>query len=160
MTLQLAALTALLRIDKGDEQNAAFYEQWKHDRLVIDKWFGIQVIMAKPEAAADTALRLTEHADFNMTNPNRFRAVFGALVGNTAGFHHASGKGYALLADWLIKLDAKNPQTTARMSTAFETWKRYDADRQGMMREALQRIKATPNLSPDTTEMVDRILGA
>ena len=159
MTLQLAAFTNLLRIDKGDAQNAAFYEQWNHDRLVIDKWFAIQVSMAKPDAAADTAQQMTQHADFDMTNPNRFRAVFGALVGNTAGFHHASGKGYKLLADWLIKLDAKNPQTTARMSTAFETWRRYDADRQGMMREALERIKATPNLSGDTTEMVNRILG-
>jgi aminopeptidase N len=159
MTQQLAAYGALLRAEKGDAQTAAFYEQWKDDRLVIDKWFGMQVSFAKPSLAAATAEKLTQHDDFDMTNPNRFRAVFGALAGNTAGFHHASGEGYKLLADWLIILDAKNPQTTARMSTAFETWRRYDADRQGMIKEALARIKATPNLSGDTTEMVDRILG-
>ena len=160
MTQQIAALGALLRAETGAAQNQAFYEQWKEDRLVMNSWFSMQVSHATPEKTAAKAAEMTTHPAFDMTNPNRFRSVFGALAGNTAGFHHSSGDGYALLADWLIKLDAKNPQTTARMSTAFETWKRYDADRQGMMRDALQRIKATQNLSRDTTEMVERILNA
>jgi aminopeptidase N len=94
-----------------------------------------------------------------MKNPNRFRAVFGGLGANAAGFHHASGSGYALMADWLIQLDALNPQTTARMSGAFETWRRYDADRQALIKAELTRILSTPNLSRDTTEMVQRMLG-
>ncbi|WP_298261575.1 aminopeptidase N [uncultured Litoreibacter sp.] len=160
MTQQLSALGCLLRAEVGDAQNQAFYAQWKDDRLVIDKWFAMQVGYAKLEAAPKVAEALTQHRDFALTNPNRFRAVFGALAGNTAGFHAPNGAGYALMADWLIKLDSKNPQTAARMSTAFETWTRYDADRQGMMREALERIKAAPNLSGDLTEMVTRILNA
>ena len=159
MTQQLAALGCLLRAETGHTENQAFYAQWKGDRLVMNQWFSMQVVCAMPDSAADKAAEMTAHPAFDMTNPNRFRAVFGALAGNTAGFHHASGEGYRLLADWLIRLDAKNPQTTARMSTAFETWRRYDADRQGMMKEALNRIKATENLSRDTTEMVARILG-
>jgi aminopeptidase N len=63
------------------------------------------------------------------------------------------------MADWLIRLDPVNPQTTARMSTAFETWARYDADRQALIRGELHRILSTPGLSPDTTEMVSRVLG-
>ncbi|RLJ59027.1 aminopeptidase N [Litoreibacter meonggei] len=160
MTQQLSALGALLRAEVGEEASQAFYDQWKDDRLVMDKWFAMQVSYAKLDAAPATAKALTDHPDFDMTNPNRFRAVFGALAGNTAGFHSPDGSGYALLADWLIKLDAKNPQTAARMSTAFETWKRYDADRQAMMREALERMKAAPNLSGDLLEMVTRILNA
>ncbi|PTX54021.1 aminopeptidase N [Litoreibacter ponti] len=160
MTQQLAALGCLLRAEVGEAQNAAFYAQWKDDRLVIDKWFSMQVSHAKLAAAPAKAAELTAHPDFTMANPNRFRAVFGALAGNSAGFHEPGGSGYALLADWLIKLDAKNPQIAARMSTAFETWPRYDADRQGMMREALTRIQAAPGLSPDLSEMVNRILAA
>ena len=128
--------------------------------LVMDKWFGLQVLEAKPEEAAAVADALTRHSDFNWKNPNRFRAVFGSLSVHHAGFHHASGDAYALLADWLIKLDAVNPQTTARMCTAFQTWKRYDADRQAKATAALDRILATPDLSPDTTEMLTRIRGA
>lgn len=160
MTQQLAALGNLLKIEKGEAENAAFYSQWQADRLVIDKWFGLQVGLAKLSKAAPKAAEMTTHPDFALTNPNRFRAVFGALAGNTAGFHDPSGDGYALMADWLIKLDPKNPQTTARMTSVFEAWKRYDADRQAMMRTATERILRTKNLSRDTTEMISRILAA
>ncbi|WP_170758813.1 aminopeptidase N [Ruegeria lacuscaerulensis] len=160
MTRQLTALSCLLRAGKGEAELSAFYDQWQHDRLVMDKWFGLQVSMAAPEATADIARTLTEHADFNWKNPNRFRAIMGALAMNHAGFHRADGAGYALLAEWLIRLDPVNPQTTARMCSAFQTWTRYDADRQDLMRAQLSRIADTPNLSRDTTEMVSRILGA
>lgn len=160
MTEQLGALSALLAADLGSLQLGLFADQWADERLVMDKWFMIQVSHARPDAAAQVAQALTDRPDFTMTNPNRFRAVFGALAMNQAGFHHASGAGYRLMADWLMKLDPKNPQTTARMCAAFQTWRRYDADRQGMMQEQLERIAALPGLSRDTGEMVSRILGA
>ena len=158
MNQQLAALSDLLGAETGESELQAFYDQWQHERLVIDKWFGLQVARAAPAKAAQTAETLTAHPDFNHLNPNRFRSVFGALAMNTAGFHHESGQGYKVLADWLIKLDHANPQTTARMCTAFETWKRFDNNRQALIRTELERIKATPDLSRDTTEMVSRIL--
>ncbi|MDQ2091507.1 aminopeptidase N [Marimonas arenosa] len=159
MTQQLAALSALIAADKGETAVARFYQQWRHDRLVIDKWFSAQIVHARPEDAAAIAKTLTQHPDFTMKNPNRFRATLGALAMSGAGFHHASGDGYDLLADWLIKLDPLNPQTTARMCTAFETWKRYDTDRQAKIETQLHRILAAPDLSRDTTEMITRILG-
>ena len=88
------------------------------------------------------------------------RQVFGSLVMHHAGFHHASGDGYRLLADWLIKLDPVNPQTTARMCSAFQTWKRYDTTRQNMIQTQVTRILAVPDLSRDTTEMLSRIAAA
>ena len=159
MTQQLAALSSLLIAGNGDTALADFERQWKDDRLVMDKWFSLQVAHADPAEVASTADRLTGHPDFSMKNPNRFRSVFGALAMTPAGFHHGSGAGYRLMADWLIRLDALNPQTTARMCSAFETWRRYDADRQEMMRDELRRIAARPGLSRDTAEMVGRILG-
>ncbi len=159
MTQQLGALRALLQISKGADALAAFAAQWQHDRLVMDKWFALQVSLAAPQDATQTAISLTQHPAFDIKNPNRFRSVFGGLKANTAGFHQASGEAYDLLADWLIKLDPLNPQTTARMSTSFDTWRRYDAEKQIKMRAALTRIAQTPNLSRDTTEMVTRILG-
>ncbi len=160
MTLQLSALAILLRQNVGEDALAKFYQQWKGDRLVMDKWFGLQVSCAAPQDAASVAEKLTQHPDFDHKNPNRFRATLGALAMHHAGFHHISGKGYTLLADWLIKLDPLNPQTTARMCSAFQTWKRYDETRQGMIKGEVERILAQPNLSRDTTEMLTRILAA
>ncbi|MDG1430731.1 MAG: DUF3458 domain-containing protein, partial [Paracoccaceae bacterium] len=159
MTQQLSALSELLGAESGDAELQAFYEQWQHERLVIDKWFGLQVGRASPVNAAKITEQLTNHADFNHLNPNRFRAVFGSLTMNTAGFHAEDGSAYSLLADWLIKLDAANPQTTARMCSAFETWRRFDPTRQDLIQTQLKRIGETPNLSRDTSEMIDRILG-
>ena len=159
MTLQLTAFTQLLRSGNGHQATQRFRDQWKHDRLVMDKWFGIQVGAAKPDEAVDIAKSLSEHPDFDWKNPNRFRAVMGGLAMNHAGFHRADGAGYAFLADWLITLDDKNPQTTARLCSVFQTWKRYDETRQALIREQLERIKAKPDLSRDTDEMITRILG-
>ena len=159
MTESIGALTTLLDLGSADEELDAFYRRWKDDRLVLDKWFSLQPLMAAPEKAASVAERLTEHPAFDWKNPNRFRAVLGGLAGNAAGFHAPDGAGYRFFARWLKRLDPVNPQTAARMATVFETWRRYDADRQDMIREALEDIARTPGLSRDMTEITGRILG-
>jgi aminopeptidase N len=158
MTESFGAMQILLEIGQGAVKLEKFEDQWRDDRLVMDKWFAVQVASAKPEDVARVVRHLTEHPAFDLKNPNRFRAVFGALTANHAGFHEADGAGYDLLADWLIKLDKLNPQTAARMSTGFESWPRYDIDRQEMMRAALERILATEGLSRDLGEMAARML--
>jgi aminopeptidase N len=159
MTNQLTALGCLIGTEHATKALETFYQQWAHERLVIDKWFGIQIGQAAPADASKVAKFLTEHEAFNVKNPNRFRATLGALAANTAGFHAADGSGYALLADWLVTLDGINPQTTARMTSAFETWAMWDSARGEKMRVEMKRILSTPNLSSDTTEMITRILG-
>jgi aminopeptidase N len=160
MTEEVGALACLLAIGAGQEELARFHRRWRHDRLVIDKWFALQLTHAAPEAAAGLAEALTRHPDFDWRNPNRFRALFGALAANHAGFHDPSGASYRLMVDWLIRLDPVNPQTAARMTTAFETWGRYDADRRALIRDELGRLARSPRLSRDTGEMVGRILAA
>lgn len=159
MTETLQALSALMDIGKGKAELATFEARWKDDALVMDKWFTLQVLHAAPEACAETAKALTKRKDFDWKNPNRFRAVIAAIAANAAGFHHPSGNSYCFLADWLIRLDPLNPQTAARLSAAFDAWARYDADRQGLIREQLARIAATPGLSRDLSEMVGRMMG-
>jgi len=159
MTEQLSALAILIHAGQGDQAVQAFYDQWQHDRLVIDKWFAIQVGSATPDVALAKATALSSHADFDWKNSNRFRSLIGPFAMNPAAFHAKDGKGYAFIADWLIRLDPVNPQTTARMCGLFEAWRRYDATRQTLQKAQLQRIAATANLSKDSAEIVGRILG-
>lgn len=160
MTEEVGSLAALLDIGQGAAELARFASRWGHDPNVMDKWFALQIGHAAPDRAAATTTALTGHSGFDMKNPNRFRAVIGAFSANHAGFHHESGSGYALLADWLIRLDPLNPQTAARISTAFETWPRYDANRRALVRRELQRMAAAPGISRDLAEMVGRMLDA
>ena len=85
--------------------------------------------------------------------------MIGSLGAHPAGFHQKTGAGYKLVADWLIRLDEANPQAAARGSTVFETWARYDADRQALIRAELARIRDHPACSRDMDEMVGRMLG-
>ena len=160
MTEMQGALACLIDLGKGEVELRAFYQRFKSNRLVIDKWFSLQALCAPPDRAVEVARDLAHHPDFDWKNPNRFRSLLGGLAANHAGFHHASGAAYDFYADWLIKLDPVNPQTTARMSTAFETWARYDAGRQEKARAAMGRLLATPGLSRDSHEMIARLLGA
>ena len=160
MSLQLPALGNLNRHGQGSEAISQFYQQWHHERLVIDKWFSLQVSTCPARQAVSVARNLLKHPDFTLKNPNRFRALVGALAMTPAAFHQADGSAYSLVVDQLIALDDINPQLCARMTTVFETWRRYDGARQELMRAALCRLAAKPNLSRDTKEIVTRLMDA
>ncbi|AWB48336.1 aminopeptidase N [Gemmobacter aquarius] len=160
MTEDAGTLVCLLDIGEGAAEVQRFAARWGDDRNVMDKWFALQIAFAAPDRVAGVAGALTRHPAFDWKNPNRFRAVLGALSAHHAGFHHASGSGYRILADWLLRLDPLNPQTAARMSTAYETWPRYNADRSSLVQAELARMAAAPGLSRDLAEMVDRMRSA
>jgi len=159
MTESIGALNLLVAEGAATAELAAFRARWTADALVMDKWLSAQAMLSPPEQAAEVVAGLAADPGFAWQNPNRFRALLGGFAANHAGFHRADGAGYALFADWLIRLDPRNPQTAARMSTAFETWRRYDTRRQALARAALERIAATPGLSRDLAEMSARLLG-
>ncbi|MGE4612063.1 MAG: aminopeptidase N [Paracoccaceae bacterium] len=159
MTEQLSALNALVAAGQADEALKAFHEQWKHEKLVIDKWFMVQAVSTPPERVIEVVQTLSKHVDFEWKNPNRFRALIGAFAsGNPAGFHDESGAGYTFVADWIITLDPHNPQTTANMCTVFSSMGQYDPERQAKMKVALQRVQNTEGLSKNASEIVGRIL--
>ncbi|MHA3977450.1 aminopeptidase N [Halovulum sp. GXIMD14794] len=161
MTQTMQALGLLVRSGNAAAALAEFHAKWQAEPLVLDKWFSVQAALTPPEQAVETVQALTEHADFDWKNPNRLRSVVGSFaMGNMAGFHRADGSGYRFLADWLIRLDPVNPQTTARLAGAFETWRQFDEHRQAQMLSQLQRIADRDGLSRDTTEIVGRILEA
>ena len=160
MTERMGALTQLVRAGRAEAALAGMEAQLGANRLVMDKFFTVQPMAADPAQAVGIAHNLAARADFDWQNPNRFRALIGGLGANHAAFHAADGSGYDFVADWLIRMDAVNPQTAARMTSLFETWPRYDAGRRARARAALERIAARPGLSRNTAEMVTRILAA
>lgn len=161
MTDRMGALALLVAEGEAEAALADFYAAWRQDRLVTDKWFAVQAALTPPDRAVETVAALTRHEDFDWRNPNRLRALIGSFaMGNPAGFHRADGAGYALLVDWLIRLDPVNPQTTARMTATLGNWRSFDAGRQALLRAELERLAALPGLSRDTGEIVARLLQA
>ncbi len=137
-----------------------FYQTWKKDSLVIDKWFSVQATASLP-ATLNQVEKLLNHEAFNMTVPNRVRALIGAFTqANPVYFHESTGRGYRILADVVMKLNAINPQIAARLVSPLIQWKRFDASRQRLMKAQLEHIAALPNLSRDVYEIVNRGLNA
>jgi aminopeptidase N len=155
MTEEAGTLAILVEVGAADMALARFADRWARDAHVMDKWFALQSSLAPPDRALATATTLAAHPDFRWQNPNRFRALVGGFAANHAAFHRPEG--YDWLAGWLIRLDGANPQTAARMSTAFETSGRFDAGRRAGAAAALNRILAAPGLSRDLGEMAGRM---
>jgi aminopeptidase N len=63
------------------------------------------------------------------------------------------------MADAIIALDRRNPQTAARLVPPLGRWQRFDEARAALMRAELARILATPGLSKDVLEQAGKSLG-
>jgi aminopeptidase N len=160
MTDMMAGLAALTRMQspRVEAALAHFYERFKHEPLVLDKWMGLQA--GSPRA--DTVERvkaLMKHPAFDIKNPNRVRALVGAFSANQLRFHAADGTGYRLVGETIRNLDRLNAMVAARMSGAFETWRRFDLDRQKQMRAELTAMVRMPGVSSNLYEVASKMLG-
>jgi aminopeptidase N len=159
MTDRQGALGTLANSEtpERDTALAAFYERYKGDALVIDKWFTVQALSARDDTL-QTVQRLLAHPDFSMVNPNRLRALVGAFGANQRALHDKSGDGYRFLADAIIAVDKLNPQNAAKLVPPLGRWRRFGEERARLMRAALERILATRGLSKDVFEQVSKSL--
>ena len=160
MTDKIAALSALVSVPSTERDQAlnTFHTDANGQALVLNKWFSIQATASYDQVLQDV-MKLKQHPDFTVNNPNRARSLLSAFGSmNHYYFHDRTGAGYKFMADCILELDKINPQVSARMMSVFAQWKKFDADRQKLMEEQLQRIKHTEHLSPDTFEIVSRYL--
>jgi len=162
MTDALAAMSAAVaaQLPCREALLASFDERWHQDGLVMDKWF----ILQATSPAADVLSRVREllhHRSFSLSNPNRTRSLIGAFASaNPSAFHAIDGSGYQFLVEILSDLNTRNPQVAARMIEPLIRLKRYDATRQGLMRQALEQLKGLDKLSGDLYEKITKALNA
>ncbi|RDE72264.1 aminopeptidase N [Aggregatibacter segnis] len=160
MTDTLAALTSATQAKLAcrDGLLADFEQKWQHDGLVMDKWFALQATRPE-ENVLQNVMQLMDHPSFNFNNPNRVRSLIGAFAGqNLKAFHAIDGSGYRFLTDILIKLNKSNPQVASRLIEPLIRFARYDAQRQTLMKRALERISETEDLSRDLFEKIEKAL--
>jgi aminopeptidase N len=158
MTESLAALQALAARDCPERGFAleAFFERWKKDALVLDKWFSIQATSPLP-GTLHAVKQLAEHKAFDAKNPNRVRALIGAFAhANPLHFHTEAG--YDFVSEWVLAIDKFNPQVASRLASSFSRWKRIEPERSRMMKAHLEKMLRAPGLSKDLYEIVSKSL--
>ena len=163
MTDQFAALAALANVNAAvcpqrEQALAEFYEKWKDEALVVDKWLVAQSTSRRPDTLA-TVKALTAHPAFDAGNPNKIYALIRSFGANLVRFNAADGSGYAFIADRILMLHDKNPQVASRLARCFDRWKKFDVGRQAHAQAALERIRDHEGLSRDVLEVVTRALG-
>ena len=158
MTDRLAAFASLFDSSSRERQAVIddFYQSWKQQPLLLDKWFTIQALSHRSETFTEIE-SLLQHADFSLSNPNRVRALLGAFSQNMAVFHRSDGAGYKMLVEQIIILDQKNPQVAARMAAPLTRWKHLEINRRKLMEQQLIRLQKM-DLSSDLYEIVNKSL--
>jgi aminopeptidase N len=162
MTDRLGALGALVMAhsELAAPALARFQELFRQEALVVDKWFGLQARAPEKDGRVFANVKaLLQHPDFSMHNPNRVRSLLLALCNfNPAAFHRADAKGYVFWAEKVVELDAINPQVASRLARALDRWRLLAEPYRTAAREAIARVAAKADLSPDVREVVDRAL--
>jgi aminopeptidase N len=166
MSDRLGALAALVdaHAELADTALERFHEMFRHDALVIDKWFALQartpeVVGAGAGRVFQRAKALMSHPEFSLKNPNRARSLlFTLMMFNPAAFHRADAAGYVFWSDRVLELDAFNPQVAARLARVLDRWRKLAEPYRGAAREAIARVAARPDLSNDVREIVTRAL--
>ncbi|WP_439293853.1 aminopeptidase N [Lonepinella sp. BR2882] len=162
MTDSLAALSAACKAQLACRDNlmADFEQKWHQDGLVMDKWFALQATRPDENVLLNVQ-QLMDHPSFNFNNPNRLRALVGSFINqNPRAFHAVDGSGYRFLTEILISLNKSNPQVGARLIEPLIRFRRYDSQRQQLMKRALQRLFEVENLSRDLYEKIEKALNS
>ncbi len=162
MTDRFNALSALVISDSplAREALTRFHTLFRHEALVLDKWFALQA--GAPDRGGNilpAVRQLLNHPDFSLRNPNRARSViFSYCSANPGAFHRADAAGYVFWSDRVIEIDRFNPQVAARLARALDRWKKLAEPYRSAAREAIARVAAQTELSNDVREVVSRAL--
>ncbi|NQX88010.1 MAG: aminopeptidase N [Halioglobus sp.] len=160
MTDRISALRAIAFHGEDDLRDGIlenFYQNWRHEVLVVNQWLQVQAAIPDDQALSRVEA-LMSHAEFDLHNPNNVRALVGTFANqNPVNFHRSDGAGYRLLGSVVTELNRINPQIASRLLLPLTRWRNYRG-RKDMMRAELERLAAQPDLSPDVFEIVSKSL--
>ena len=160
MTDQQSAFAYMVdfKNDLRDYAIDRFYQQWKSESLVLNKWFALQAVSTHPKTF-ETVQKLFSHPEFQIKNPNRVFALLRTFGDNLTQFHNPNHDTYAFFADRIIEVDKLNPQTAARLAGAFDVWTKLPTASKQKAHKELERMVRS-GLSSNTHEIVQKALEA
>lgn len=160
MTDRLAALTDAVHLDLACASDLLvdFENNFSQDPLVFDNYFRVQATAPNAETVFSVR-KLLRHSRYDATNPNRIRALPGAMaLSNPVALHRKDGSGYILLCEVVAALNEQNSQVAARILTPLLSFKRFDKARQKLIVDNLRKLLQLPNLSRSIYEKVNAAL--
>lgn len=135
-----------------------FYDKWKNDKLVLNKWFAAQALSCL-DGTLERVRELTEDPKFNLKNPNNvFFLIHAFCSANFVQFHKTDGSGYKFAGELVTTIDKFNNKVASTIVSCFNRRVKFDLSRQVLMKAELQKIKSTAGLSKGVFEIVSKNL--
>ncbi|WP_345979366.1 aminopeptidase N [Sulfurimonas sp. HSL3-2] len=134
-----------------------FYDKYKNDTLVMNKYFAI-ISSAKRDDVLSRVIDSQRDEVYDEKVPNLVRSLVYTFTRNYSYFHAKDGSGYKFIADKIIEIDRINAQIASGLAGAFKIYGKLDVYHKNVMKEQLERIIETNNLSDNTFEIVSKIL--
>ncbi|MDE1209986.1 aminopeptidase N [Vibrio aestuarianus] len=160
MTDTMAAMSAANSAQLACRESlmADYSDKWKHDGLVMDKWFILQGTNPA-QNVLDVIKQTMNHEAFSLKNPNRIRSLVGSFLNaNPVNFHAKSGEGYRFAGEILRELNNSNPQVASRLIDPLLKFRLYDEERQALIKTELEMLKSMDDLARDLFEKVTKAL--
>ena len=139
MSERLGALKVLVWNDapQASDALADFYNRFKDEALSLDQWFMVQA--AHPKATVESIHYLTSHPDYDLTTPNRIRAVSGGLNTHPVNTWSFGVQHFIDLAKYL---DEKNPIVGSRLLQVLSRWYTLAEPQRTQVKTALEALKS------------------
>ena len=159
MTDEFTTLNLLSKYDNDYRKKALqiFAEKWKHDSVVMNKWFATQSL-AETENLLDEVKQLEQLPYFDCQNPNNVRSLYGCFASNGVIFHTDDGAGYEFIINKIIELDKVNSHIASGLATLFKSYPKLSNDRRKLLLPHFQRLISLENLSKDVYEIIEKIM--
>ena len=160
MTLSIIGLKTLSLCNNQIALNYLddFYQKWRSNDLVIEKWFEIMSTLNIKTQGLNLIKNLLKHEDFDYKNPNKLRSVLSTFQReNTLLFHANDSSGYNFISEQIAIIDKKNPQAAARLILPLTRFKNYSITRKNKIKKVLKSINK-PFISSDLSEIIEKAL--
>jgi len=159
MTDKIVSLDILENISKDESKIALedFYEKYKNDTLVMNKYFSILASSLR-EGTLQRVKKLQSDKAYDDKVPNLVRSLIGSFSRNYKYFHAKDGSGYKFVVDKILEIDKINAQMASSLAGAFKIYKKLNPINKNLMEIELKRVVSTHSLSKNTYEIVHKIL--
>ncbi len=156
MTDKLGALSALCHTDGPQKEKAlqAFYDEWKDDAVVYNKWLQVQAASSLPNTFSEVKL-LAQTKPFSMDVPNNVYALLRTFGANYLAMSDESGETYKWFCDRILEIDGKNPQVAARLCVSFNFVKKLPLRFKEKAQHEIQRVLSSTALSRNSRELLE-----
>lgn len=159
MTDTISALTLLVSNDNPyrDRVSQDFYQKWKHEPLVIQKWFSMIVIAE--DFTGDKIDDLVSLEAYDSKVPNFIRSVFRTFAAqNVYSFNSSTGLGYDAMAKEILRVDKFNPQIAAGLAKTLAHYKKLPQELKKLLGNQLEMMRSEKGISNDLYEIVNAII--